>query len=34
MTDGHDPDGFNSHEPEFAAGRIPGGVRPEDSAAR
>jgi hypothetical protein len=30
MTDEHDPGAFIGHEPEFAADRIPGGVRPED----
>jgi hypothetical protein len=30
----HDPDGFNTHELEFAAWPHPGGVRPEHSAAR
>ena len=30
MTDERDPGAFIGHEPELAAKRIPGGVRPQD----
>ena len=30
MSEEHDPGAFIGHEPELAAERIPGGVRPQD----